>query len=432
MLEALLTAYKKPATGVPPVDLKTLMLIHFDGTNGSTSMPEENGIVTTANSCSLSTSQSKFGGAALNPGTGNLSFPGSSRLVLTDNFTIEGWAFRNGAFGDTTMFSCKTANTSTGQTSIGQQSDKGLGIFLTDGAGWKSLAPTSAFPLNQWNHWAVVKKAGVYKGYINGVGQQTLASALGFGLATGTWTIGGNQYNGASQFPGFLDEMRMVEQVLYDGDFTPPTAPFDHYDTLLDINAMDGTLADASHYTRSISSIGGAASVAGSGIALNGSSKYLTLTATQPDFILPGDFTLEMVVNPTARSVQYPALFSNYSTWGANGSMSIFAGHSAGDTTKYGVGFNGTFPVMQSQSSIAYGTPTRLALVRKAGSLSLYVNGVKEATYATTVKVVGTANAIWLGDSGDAISSSYFNGYIRKVRLIKGTALDPSQFLSLS
>lgn len=199
----------------------TAALLHFDG-----NAVDATGRTWTLNGNAAVTGAAKFGGYSFVSGTGTLSTPADASLVFSDEFTIEGWAYRTSALGDTTLLSCKTANDSTHQTGITQQSNMGLGIILTDGKGPQSLGGAAAFPLNQWNHWAVCKRQGVYYGFINGVLTGQITSSLGFGLSGGTYTIGGNQYNTASQFPGRLDEIRFSRVARYTANFSVPTAPF--------------------------------------------------------------------------------------------------------------------------------------------------------------------------------------------------------------
>jgi hypothetical protein len=205
-----------------PKTLNTVLLMHMESfvdDTGRTWTSNGNGVLTTG--------QVAMGSKSYNSGTtGNLSVASDSTMVLGNAMTVEFWLYRTAALGDTTILSSKTANTTTTQTSIGQQSDKGLGIYLTDGSGWKSLASAAAFTLNKWQHCAVVYANGVYTGYIGGVAQGTLTSALTFGLSGSTWTIGGNQYNTASQFPGYIDELRVSNIARYTANFTPPAAPF--------------------------------------------------------------------------------------------------------------------------------------------------------------------------------------------------------------
>lgn len=205
-----------------PKTLNTVVLMHMESfvdDTGRTWTSNGNGVLTTG--------QVAMGSKSYNSGTtGNLSVASDTTMVLGSAMTVEFWLYRTAALGDTTILSSKTANTTTGQTSIGQQSDKGLAIYLTDGSGWNTLASAAAFTLNKWQHCAVVYANGVYTGYIGGVAQGTLTSALTFGLSGSTWTIGGNQYNTASQFPGYIDELRVSNIARYAANFTPPAAPF--------------------------------------------------------------------------------------------------------------------------------------------------------------------------------------------------------------
>jgi hypothetical protein len=208
-----------------PKTLNTVMLMHLDDyqdDTGRTWAANGNGVLTPTQSAYASGDA-----GAYNPSsTGFLSVAGDASLVLGAAMTVEFWIYRTAALGDTTILSCKTANSSTGQTTIGQQAAMGLGIYLTDGAGWKQLAPSSAFTLNKWTHCAVVYANGVYTGYIGGVAQGTVTSALTFGLSGGTWTLGGNQYNTSSQFPGYIDELRISNVARYTTSFQPPASPF--------------------------------------------------------------------------------------------------------------------------------------------------------------------------------------------------------------
>jgi len=157
----------------------------------------------------------------------------------------------------------------------------------------------------------------------------------------------------------------------------------------------------------------------------DGSGDYLT--APSPSGQLgSGDFTVEVWVYPTARVSTYPTVWGNYSTWGA-GSLALFAGHGSANTAKYQVSCNGTFPAIQSTADIIYNQWTHLAVVRSGGTITLYVNGVANGTFASTA-TLNQANTSWIGVAGDSISSGYFNGYISNLRVVAGTAVYTSGF----
>lgn len=186
---------------------------------------------------------------------------------------------------------------------------------------------------------------------------------------------------------------------------------------------VDATIKDLSPYNRVITGAGSPPIVAGQGIHLTSTSQYLS-TPYAAEFTLPGDFTLETSFNATSRASSYPSLFGNYSVWTTNGSLGLFIGHQNGDTTRWSVALNGTFPVMKSVSQITYGMPLRVALTRQGRVYTLYINGVAETTYTAPadITIVGTANTIWMGLAGDQPASSTLNGYYRKFRLTKGVA----------
>jgi hypothetical protein len=164
----------------------------------------------------------------------------------------------------------------------------------------------------------------------------------------------------------------------------------------------------------------------GSGI-FNGTSQYLTLPYnTSLNFT--ADFTVEFWVNPTSKITSFPCIVSNYSIYTTNGGFAIFAGHNSGNTAKYNVSFNGSFPVIQSTTSISYGSWQHIALVRSGSTLTLYVDGVANGTSTQTATVAGTTNNWWIGATGDDIANSYFNGYVSNLRVVKGVPVYTGAF----
>ena len=80
---------------------QTSLLMHFNGTNGSTTMTDNsknNTTVTSVNGTAISTAQSKFGGSSvLFDGTNDLlTIPNNSLFDLSSgDFTIEFWFITN-------------------------------------------------------------------------------------------------------------------------------------------------------------------------------------------------------------------------------------------------------------------------------------------------------------------------------------------------
>lgn len=94
------------------------------------------------------------------------------------------------------------------------------------------LASTSKLTYNSWQHFAMVRNAGVVTFYINGAAAgSTTNSAAGYYAGSGTYgnvSIGGGACNSTVNptFPGLIDEVRVTSGARYTGAFTPPSAPF--------------------------------------------------------------------------------------------------------------------------------------------------------------------------------------------------------------
>ena len=209
---------------------QTSLLMHFNGTNGSTTMTDnsKNNLTATAtNGAALSTAQSKFGGASLFlDGTNDyVSIPNNAEFNFASRtFTVEMWAYFSSVTGDRTLVS--TYQNSTNGWYINLASSKIIVGFTGDGA---EIYGTATILTNTWYHIAVSGTAGSYKLFINGVqdgstytGATALSSTaplyIGVLVASGT---------GYYYFNGYIDELRITNGIArYTGAFTPPTTQF--------------------------------------------------------------------------------------------------------------------------------------------------------------------------------------------------------------
>ena len=210
----------------------TLALLHFNGTNGSTTFTDSSPIPLTyyrayTNNV-ISTAQSKFGGSSLYVGADNGSGAGSvtdNRFLLSNqDFTIECW------FYDSVL--------DTGDKAIIGVADR-HSIAINNGTIKGNVYTGSNFEIVHqttvsaavWNHVALVRNNGVVTLYVNGVASNTT-------VAIGTTSLinDGNDFfkmtpasykgNVIDAFDGYIDEARLRREAVYTGDFTPPTAPF--------------------------------------------------------------------------------------------------------------------------------------------------------------------------------------------------------------
>ena len=223
-----------------PYRSQVSLLLHGDGTNGSTTIVDSSPstkTVTAVGNAQISTAQSKFGGASLAfDGTGDyLQAPSSQAFNYgTENFTIECWAYPNtggantftGVVGgaDDAVFTNTAAAVifynQSSQAFTGRRSSRQL----------NSGSSTVSATAGQWHHLALVRSSGILILYVNGVAGASVANADGvidcLNPVIGAY-FGDNPTRAGLNFNGYIDDLRITKGIArYTANFTPPTAPF--------------------------------------------------------------------------------------------------------------------------------------------------------------------------------------------------------------
>lgn len=201
------------------IQSRTISLLHFDGTNGSTTFTDEYGSTWIPTSVTLSTSQFKYGSASGNftGSTNNILSPTSiGTSIGSGDFTWEGWIYCTSLSAQYGVFSFSSGPV----YGLYINTDQTLQLYGVSTA----VNTTEKISLSLWTHLAFVKSAGVCSVFINGVKcSNTLSISTSLsGLACRL----GNQNNLASPFIGYMDECRISTIARYTSNFTPPTAPF--------------------------------------------------------------------------------------------------------------------------------------------------------------------------------------------------------------
>jgi hypothetical protein len=218
-------------------------LLHFDGTNGSTTITDnsKNNVTFTVNGNSqISTAQSKFGGASiLFDGTGDyLTTPNNSLFDLSSSdFTIEFWFNTNtltpsGLAGYANILGKQNWNGSAGAGWGVWQFNQTI-VFFWPTSALNSISTGNVITAtNTWYHIAVVRSGTATnntKIYINGVQQaQGTPSSTN---STSALTIGGTNvtsgWDNTYYAAGYIDELRITNgYARYTGNFTPSTTAF--------------------------------------------------------------------------------------------------------------------------------------------------------------------------------------------------------------
>ena len=213
-------------------------LLRFNGTNGSSTFTDETGITQTLlGSPTISTAQSRFGGASgsFAPGSGlrspyTLSFPASA-VNDSGNWTAEFWLYlpssittyepifhiSDAAFGGGNPISLRISG--------GGASTNQLYFSVSSGTG----SPVSyTVPTGQWVHVAIVRYRDTTRLYCDGSLVITDNGNAG-PMSDGAIWLGrcDPAFGGSSGFTGFIDEFRFIRSAIYSGStITVPTAQF--------------------------------------------------------------------------------------------------------------------------------------------------------------------------------------------------------------
>jgi hypothetical protein len=220
-------------------DANTVLLIHADGTNGSTALYDDNGqrsqnsIIANGNA-QTDFAQSKFGSSsALFDGTGDYLLV-SKDTDLTD-FTIEFWYRANTLPGSGLVPLVSFNNT---LMYIGYSGANTVYDFYNGG----SRVTLNAVTINTgtWYHAAFVRSGSSVTVYHNGTSVTT--GTWGTAIDWGTYGPEIGKYS-TYYLNGWMDEIRISNSARYTGNFSVATAPFTNDSNtllLLHMNAYDG------------------------------------------------------------------------------------------------------------------------------------------------------------------------------------------------
>lgn len=203
---------------------------HFDGTNGSTSIISEEGLVpTNYGPTSLSTTNPKFG-------TSSLFIPDISGYYLVNQFTatlgtgdycIRWWEYSTIA-NYSRFHLCGSLISGGNGTSSGiglQRSGTQYRLYANGQNVYLANAPTEV--LNTWKHCAVERYNGVVSVYYDGVPHATTFNDTGNYNGTYYMHIGTMEQSYNNFRAGKLDDFQFLPLAMYKGSaYTPPTTAF--------------------------------------------------------------------------------------------------------------------------------------------------------------------------------------------------------------
>jgi len=221
-------------------------------------------------------------------------------------------------------------------------------------------------------------------------------------------------------------------------DYIPLDASYSSISLLLHGNGPNGStvFTDNSPSPKTVTAVGNAqistaqSKFGEASIAFDGTDDYLTVPNTgAPGDLGAGNFTVECWTYLLSRINTTPCIIGNYSTFAA-GSFAIFAGNQSASSgnTRYQLALNGTgFPSINA-GTIVYDAWAHIAVVRNGSTITFYVDGTSIGSTTNTANLSGTTGSLWIGTTGDSLTTGEINGYIDDLRITKGIARYTANF----
>ena len=216
-------------------DINTVLLIHCDGADASTSFTDKSiggatHTVTANGTAQVDTAESQFGGASLllDGNSDYLSVPYHSDFNFAGDFTVECWFNTSSAPAAATNIVGRWDNdTNELSYTLMMDSTGEMKLQIHDGS-TSSVNSSGIFDDGVWHHAALVydSSANTATIYVDGA-QEAQVTGLGT-LTTDTADLHiGIKFGGTDRFfDGWIDEIRISNVARYTGTFTPPTKAF--------------------------------------------------------------------------------------------------------------------------------------------------------------------------------------------------------------
>lgn len=216
-------------------DSSVSLLLHMDGTNGSTTFTDRSFTPKTPVNTgpTINTSISKFGSASgYFNGSTFLSYANSSDFNFSGGtYTIEGWVNPSSVSSLMTIVAKATSGIS---VDWAFNIDNATTVsFWVSGQGSPSVSGTvPTIVPGTWHHFAAVSDAGIVSVYWNGIRIGISPSTMTTVHTAALITLGCYRNNDpAYYYNGYMDEIRLTKGTArYTANFTPPASPFSNAD----------------------------------------------------------------------------------------------------------------------------------------------------------------------------------------------------------
>ena len=202
-------------------DANTQLLLHMNGTDGSTTFTDSGSTVhtvTAVGNAQIDTAQSKFGGASgLFDGTGDyLSIPDHADWYFgSGDFTIDFWVMFNSTASSLGFAGHDNDGGNVSWEFYWHSTDGIKFRYSTDGTVLTTITRAWSPSINTWYHLAIIRSGSVGKIFVDGlqIGADIDFSTDSFYNSTMGCYIGCIYGNGTISFNGWIEEFRISKGI---------------------------------------------------------------------------------------------------------------------------------------------------------------------------------------------------------------------------
>lgn len=294
------------------------------------------------------------------------------------------------------------------------------------------ITSASDIPLQTWIHVAVVREgtgSNETKLYLNG-------QLDGFGTVATDFTqtniayIGVSRGGSANSFDGYISNLRFAKSAIYTGgSYNGSTQPIitNSFTGVVDKSVTAATVTNPNNFVvfrTSVIPFNNAVSAffIGSTQRVGGVNSQLTIPNSAAYQFGTGDFTIEFFMYRDTDFAGGTIIALNASgagNWAITRQNGVINWHPAYNGNAVGAGVT---LATQTQN-----TWHHFAIVRIAGILTVYFNGVVIWTAANTTDYNGTGQLV-MGYGSVGASYGYYEGYISNLRIVKGVGVYTGAF----
>lgn len=230
-------------------DANALLMLHFDGANGSSTFTDSSSyartVTRTGSSASITTSVFKFVASGAFSGDA-LTTPDSNDWAFSGDFTIDFWVRLTSTGTEYELIGHGTASPQTGYVmAISATGELFFRVFNAGSSLLNLRSAASSFSAATWYHVAVQRSGTVFSLFKDGVSVATATATVAIPNVAATLTIGRADVISSSILSGHMDELRISNVARYSGNFTPETMAYLDADQIKITRAQYNTTAVA-------------------------------------------------------------------------------------------------------------------------------------------------------------------------------------------